>query len=106
MSMAQPAGSGPRNTGTTIYERAVEYAQKRGYRFGDGADAMIRSHAMQAGEQIARMSEASRAFEKLIDAMIEAANEIPGYKLDRPHIIGEQTYGKALGKICPLWPFC
>lgn len=113
MTMPASAGSGPTDIGRQLYEAARNYAASRGYRFGDGAEGDIQHYAGKAALDIEQkrlgqtgISTAKQAFEKLIDSMIEAANQIPGYAIARPDVIGEQTLGQALNKLCPLWPFC
>lgn len=110
---AASAGSGPSDMGQELYKIALNYAQSRGYHFGAGADVFIKDHAMKAGLEIeqqefskALVSKAERAFVKLIDEMIDATREIPNYAVEHPNAIGEQTLGRALNRLCPLWPFC
>jgi hypothetical protein len=113
MSMPASAGSGPTDMGRQLFRAALEYAERRGYVIGDGATGDIENFAIKAALDIEQrklgengMSEAERAFEKLIDNMIEEARQIPGYAIQRPNIIGEQTLARALNRLCPLWPFC
>jgi hypothetical protein len=96
-----------------LQDFASDYAKKRGYRFGDGVEHWLPHTAQQAANRIIERgstdlaaAEAERAFAILVDAMIEAAERIPGYRIDRPDIIGERTLSDALAKLCPLWPIC
>ncbi len=113
MTIPASASSGPTDIGRQLYEAARNYAASRGYKFGDGAEGDIQRYANDAAIDIEKkrlgqigIGKAEQAFEKLIDSMIEAANQIPGYTIARPDVIGEQTLGQALNKLCPLWPFC
>ena len=112
-----PSSSVPsqRTHADAILDSAKAYASGKGYRFGAGADDYMRQHAINAGSQIdalpkskqaAKLKEAHGNFTNLIDEMIEAAKTIPGYEDFHPGSIGEDTLSKALGVICPLWPFC
>ena len=91
------------------------YAKAKGFRFGDGAEYMLRSSAELGARDISQLPrasqdrkklEAKRNLEKFVDAMIEASKEIPGYSEQHPGVIGEQTFAAARKKLCPLWPIC
>lgn len=94
---------------------AEQYAAHRGYRFGLGADGLIRNAAANAALAIAalppdsqqqRLSAAEASFLKFIDEMISQSKQIPGYEGAHPGVIGEETYAKTEIKLCPIWPFC
>lgn len=98
-----------------ILDAAKAYASGRGYSFGSGADGYLQQHAINAGAEIdqlptnaqgAKLNEAKDNFAKLIDEMVVAAKTIPGYQNTHPDSIGEDTLAKALGILCPIWPFC
>ena len=98
-----------------ILDAAGIYASGKGYRFGVPAYDSMRYHASNAGAEIdrlptdaqgAKLNEAKDNFAKLIDEMIKAAQTIPGYQDKHPDTIGEDTLLEALGKLCPIWPFC
>ncbi len=98
-----------------ILDAAKTYASGKGCRFGSGADGFMQQHAVNAGAEIdqlptdaqgAKLNEAKDNFAKLIDEMIKAAKTIPGYQNTHPDSIGEETLSKALGILCPIWPFC
>jgi hypothetical protein len=95
-----------------ILKHADAYAADRGRRFGDDAYHDIQRFARRAATDIAQLPVAVQpgqlklvnlSFERLIDEMIGAAQDIKGYDSTR---IGEQTLGRALAKLCPLYPFC
>lgn len=98
-----------------LFAAAEASAKRQGMRLGHGADTDIRRYAKQAADQIAALSatdqqlklaEGERAFVRLVEGMVEAAVEIPGYRESYPDIIGEQTLAAAMAKLCPLWPIC
>jgi hypothetical protein len=89
---------------------AEQRAKFHGKTLGDGAEQFIRDRAEVAAEAIQRndaaVDDVRPAFEKLIDEMVKAVNEIPGYADAHPNVIGEQTLSWALSRLCPLFPFC
>ena len=98
--------------GKRLFGAAERAAKQRGVRFGQGADGDIRFIADQAAREIAQLpapeqkdkaAQAEHALERLVDAMVEATDEIPGYQKG---IIGEKTLERAKIKLCPLWPIC
>lgn len=98
-----------------LFAFAREYAASKGYRFGSGADVMLRNATAQANQEITglsayerevRTAEAKKNIARFIDAMIAASHEIPGYSEQSPGVIGEQTFEMARRRLCPLWPIC
>ena len=94
---------------------AEQRASTHGMRLGPGADNDIRRFATTGASQMfaahtppepQKIEEAKAAFERLIDEMVLAASEIPGYRAAQPGIIGEQTLARALSRLCPLFPIC
>lgn len=95
---------------------ATYYASRKGYRFGHGAQSLFEGRfafdaakfvlAAPPGDYESAKKYIRKNYRMLIDAMIQASEEIPNYKKRNPRIIGEQTLSKAMRKICPLWPFC
>ena len=105
------AQSGP----DELFAFARDYAASKGYRFGTGADVMLRNRTGLAVQEMADLSalqrkekttEAKRNIARFIDAMIAASKEIPGYAERTPGVIGEQTYDRAERRLCPIWPIC
>jgi hypothetical protein len=96
-----------------LFKAAFDWAKADGYHFGPGADQLIRQMAqtaataiLAAGNAPGMINSAKVAFERLVDEMIAASREIPNYAVQHPHAIGEETYFKALSRLCPLWPIC
>ena len=96
---------------------AERRAAAHGMRFGQGADSAIREFARSGAEQILSgdhvrglrnksIGDTVAAFERLVDMMVSASGEIPGYREAQPGVIGEDTLARALTWICPLFPFC
>ena len=102
------------NTTRRLEQYASNYVANRGYKFGEGVEHWIPHIAEQAARRIEAdrgstekaIKEAERAFARLIDEMIAAANRIPGYNLRRPNTIGEETRDQAMLVLCPIWPIC
>ncbi|MEM9973704.1 MAG: hypothetical protein AAF771_05945 [Pseudomonadota bacterium] len=110
------------STATRIFAHAERHAARLGYRFGDGSDQDVRQLADMAVAEVriadraglefspmgaeVRMRQAEAALEVLVEQMVIAANEIPGYADSHPGVIGEQSLREALRKICPIWPIC
>lgn len=107
-----------RDIAARLYQTALDRAREKGFRFGDGADNAIHQFAQDAVAKIEveeRRSGSSRealvvqsqaAFVRLVDEMIAAADQIEGYKLQHPDVIGEQTLGTAMNRLCPFFPIC
>lgn len=101
---------------TALFAAAERRALAHGVRLGQGADHDIRSFAHKGADRIfsqygptppaAAISEAEQAFAKLVDEMLSAASEIPGYRAKHPALIGEETLARALARLCPLFPIC
>ena len=102
---------------TLLFAAAQSRAASRGLRLGDGAHHQIRYFADQGASRILAqspnadaatpvVSEAAKAFDRLIDEMASAASTIPGYESLHPNVIGEQTLAAAMSKLCPLFPIC
>jgi hypothetical protein len=100
-----------------LFQAAESRAKAHGTQLGQGADADIRGFARTGAERIltgltdpvlsnAAITDAQAAFVTLVDAMVEAASEIPGYRDAHPAMIGEQTLKRALARLCPLFPIC
>lgn len=93
-----------------MYDVAEQRARSYGLRLGDGADSDIRHLCQKAAIRLekepARLDEARAAFERLIDEMVVASKEIPGYREANPGVIGEKTLAWARGRLCPLYPIC
>ena len=93
-----------------LFATAEQRARFHGRTLGDGAEQFIRDHAEIGAAAIlqnnAAIDEVSQAFERLIDEMVKAVDEIPGYADAHPNVIGEQTLSLALSRLCPLFPFC
>lgn len=98
-----------------LYEAAEGRAKMRGYRFGDGSESDMKSLAGRAAQTLNESSEAPSnavlraaevAFERLVDGMIEASEQISGYRKAHPGVIGERTLARAMKQLCPLWPIC
>jgi hypothetical protein len=92
-------------------------ASGHGMHLGPGADADIRRFATVAATEmfdlhkgaeppIELTDRAKAGFKRLVDEMVLAASEIPGYQAAYPGIIGEQTLSLALSRLCPLFPIC
>jgi len=108
-----------RNHLVSVFVTAAERrAHMHGVRLGPGADGDIRQFARAAAERITDehrrlqgfndpvVTAAATAFEQLIDEMVLAATEIPGYQDDHSDVIGEDTLRRALSRLCPLFPIC
>jgi hypothetical protein len=108
MGMGLPMDA--KETARRLFEAAVKRASKQGVRLGQGADAEIQRFARNAAELLFnepdRFDEARVSFERLVDAMVVAAQELPGYAKAHPGVIGEETLGRAMSKLCPLFPIC
>lgn len=100
-----------------LVNAAENRARMHGVRLGEGADVDIRGFAQAGAQQLIAerpalekydpiISSAAAAFERLIDDMMLAALEIPGYRERHPGIIGEDTLRRALSRLCPLFPIC
>lgn len=103
-----------------LFDAAQAYADDKRVRYDERASNDLWTHAQKAAADIAkepdsrrakREREALRNFETLIDLMIREANEINGYRVRFPGVIGWQTMSGALAYLrkngfCPLWPFC
>ena len=97
-------------------EAAQRKAESYGVRLGEGADQGIREFARTGAERIlqqpagavqdAQTLAAVAAFERLVEEMVSAREEIPGYAISRPGVIGERTLAHALSKLCPIFPIC
>ena len=115
---AAASGGAESRSAERLFAAAQARANMRGFRIGDDAGEDIWLHAQTAAEQIHERAsltnvseselilEGEKAFEKLIDAMIDGANEIEGYRITRGDVIGEQTLKWAMSRLCPLWPIC
>jgi hypothetical protein len=112
--MASSASDTPsEQLAAALFAQAEGHAERRGFRFGDGADHDMRHMALIAAEAVmarpdreAATSEAERAFGRLIEAMIAARGEVYGLDALRDNVIGEGTLHRARMQICPLWPIC
>lgn len=101
-----------------LFDTAVKRARSREVRLGQGADSDIQALSRKAADEIIRYSTATnssvealvrsceRMFEILIDEMLLARKNIPGYQTSQPNIIGEETLAAALKELCPMWPVC
>ena len=101
-----------------LFDTAVKRARSREVRLGEGADSYIHVLSGKAADEIIRYSNATNSsveplvrsceliFETLIDEMLLARKNIPGYQTLQPNIIGEQTLAAALKELCPMWPIC
>lgn len=98
-----------------LFGYARGYARGRGYVIGDGAQQMLRQAlddrlgarlAGGEGEAGELVLAAEKGIVRLVDAMIDARDEV--YQGDelRSNVIGESTFMAALARICPLFPFC
>jgi hypothetical protein len=118
MSAAAASGGAASRGAQQLFAAAEAVAKSRGFRFGDGAEGDILNYAQVAYEKIYEralltnaserelMREGEHAFEQLVDAMIDGANKIEGYRAKRGDVIGEQTLAWAISQLCPLWPIC
>lgn len=118
MSAAAASGGAASRGAQQLFAAAEAVAKSKGFRFGDGAEGDILSYAQFAYEKIHEralltnisegelMREGERAFERLVNAMIDGANQIEGYRATKGDIIGEQTLAWAMSRLCPLWPIC
>jgi hypothetical protein len=98
-----------------LFEHATQFAKSHGTRFKPNARKHLKEKAekaaddilaMKPAEQSAKIDEARRAFETFVLIMIAGADAIPHYRAARKDALGEQTFAFALGKLCPIWPFC
>lgn len=100
-----------------LWNAAQRRAAKAGVQFGQGADSDIRSYADRGADRILSaypgagpndpvVRDAEIAFERLVDEMVAAASNLPGYRAQNPNIIGEQTLAAALSRLCPVFPIC
>jgi hypothetical protein len=97
-----------------IFQEAESYANHRQMRFGPGAREFFDQHAQNAANEMRQQPSISEGhvramiavFERLVDEMISASKEIPGYASANPGTIGEDTLAAALRKLCPIFPFC
>ena len=98
-----------------LWAFAQTYADSKGYRFGPGASDWLRQATVDGLREIETSAPAARKkkvdegkenIARFIDAMIRASREIPGYSGRHPYVIGEETYMKAQGWLCPIWPIC
>jgi len=103
-----------------LFDAVQAYADDKHVRYDDRATKDLWAYAQKAAADIAkeadtgraeREKEAQRNFETLIDLMIRESNEIHGYRVRFPGVIGWQTMSGALSYLrtngfCPLWPFC
>jgi hypothetical protein len=107
----------PNDLAKELITAAERRASMYGMQLGHGADADIRQFARTGASQMfaahptpepptQMVEEAKAAFERLIDEMVLAASEIPGYQTAHPGTIGEETLARALSRLCPLFPIC
>jgi hypothetical protein len=99
-----------------LFEAAVARAAQNNLQLGHGADTDIRRLSDKAATEILRIStqtsedsmmkNGEAVFERLVDEMMTARKELPGYEASNPGIIGEQTLWSALQKLCPIFPLC
>lgn len=101
-----------------FWDNANLYVGSRGYGFGGGSSTDIKKYSRTAAHEVVihpgykaglggvLIRRADQAFETLIDGMIVAANEMPGYLKHHPGTLGEDTLYKAQVALCPIWPFC
>jgi hypothetical protein len=98
-----------------ILAEAERYARQRGKRLGPGARSLFEAATVRAAQDLAatrrdqlvrRTHETEVAFHRMIDEMIRAIDEIPGYEQAHPGVIGEETLMRAMRRLCPLFPFC
>ena len=100
-----------------LWDAAQRRAARAAVRFGEGADSDIRAFAQRGAELILRkhpnvsvsdavVRDAETAFERLVDEMVAAASNIPGYRAKYPDVIGERTLSEALSRLCPVFPIC
>jgi hypothetical protein len=98
-----------------FFTGAVDYAKAHGRQFGAGAENEMREAAKRGAQDVFAKPAAERdkliqqgdeAFRRLIDAMVSSANANKEQFELRGDQLGENTLNSALGKLCPLWPFC
>lgn len=102
-----------------ILAAAEAHAARRGFRLGEGAEHFFRGASETAARDILSgdrddaavadgKAQSAANFAALIDAMIDARAEAYAGDAERlaGNVIGEATLGRALAKLCPLWPFC
>ena len=106
-----------------LFDTAETRARLHGVRFGDGAGADLRQMTQkaaqtilesarkkpaEAGEEYVRAASrvAVEALETFVDQMAIGRVRIPGYLAARGNVIGEETFKRARGILCPLWPIC
>lgn len=107
-----------REIAAILFGAAQDQAQRHGLKLGGGADDEIRRRAKNGAELVLQsigqagaseasvVAAASTSFRRLVDAMAAARSQIPGYADQRGDVIGEETLGRALGSLCPIWPIC
>lgn len=88
---------------SAIQQRAKHY----NVNLGAGADIDIKALVSKAAKALvqdqARIPEAEKAFQRLIDEMVASSKQIANYP---PGVIGEETLAKALAGLCPIFPIC
>lgn len=101
-----------------LLDAAMQRAKANGVRLGFGADQFFALRAPEAARAIIERARntgapieplvrtAQLAFERLVDEMLAARKDIPGYIDRHPGVIGEDTLASAMRRLCPLWPIC
>lgn len=100
-----------------LFNAAEAMATRHRVQFGQGADSDIRRLAREGAARILDrhgvvkpddlvVAQATLAFERLVVEMVSASLERPGYQIQFPGIIGEETLREARLRLCPLFPIC
>jgi hypothetical protein len=105
----------PEDLAAQLFGAAEKYAASKGRKFKKGAESHLRTVAskgavevfrLPASERAKKIDEADAAFREVIDAMETSAGELPGYVQQNRDLLGEQTFQRAMNRLCPIWPFC
>jgi hypothetical protein len=102
-----------------LFSEAEKAAGRLKYVFHPGAAQDLNSLCDEAAASILKILTADPSISEealvnmaevvvvhFVDEMIAESRRIPGYALQNPGQLGEDTFKGALKRLCPIWPFC
>jgi hypothetical protein len=118
--MPSPVSPAKKAIKKRLMSYAIIYADRQGFRFGDGAEKMLTKLATDAATTCIQKAQEEKKSQKVevytrqaeaalsswVDHMISASREIQGYSEIHPGIIGEETFARAKKLLCPCFPIC